>query len=162
MLLLLLGGAAAGYVVAYLMDPERGRSRRAEMARQFEGMGRQANRLAQRSAIVATDRASGIKSRVLTRSGDADADDLTILDRVESEVFRDPAIPKGAINVMVVEGKAVLRGQVPEPQIGAIEAAVRKVVGVRDVENLLHVAGTPAPNKASARAATGSGDGSSV
>jgi osmotically-inducible protein OsmY len=160
--LLLVAGAAAGYVAAYFTDAERGRSRRAEVARQFEGLGREANRIAQRSAIVATDKASGIKSRVMPRGDEGDTDDLTILDRVESEVFRDPTIPKGDINVMVVEGKAVLRGQVPEKQIGAIEAAVRKVVGVRDVENLLHVAGTPAPNKASARAATGEGSGSSV
>jgi hypothetical protein len=117
----------------------------------------QANRMAQRTTILATDKASGIKSRVLARTGAGETDDLTLLDRVESEVFRDPAIPKGDINVMVVDGKAVLRGQVAEPQIGAIETAVRKVVGVKDVENLLHVPGTPAPNKARSRAVTGNG-----
>src|SRR3979411_3039269 len=41
--LLLVAGAAAGYVAAYFMDAERGRSRRAEVARQFEEMGREAN-----------------------------------------------------------------------------------------------------------------------
>ena len=148
MVLLLLAGAGVGYLAAYLLDPERGRSRRTEIARRLGGIGLEANRMAQRTTVRATDKASGIKSRVLSRTGSAETDDLTILDRVESEVFRDPAIPKGDINVMVVEGKAVLRGQVEEPQIGAIEAAVRKVVGVKEVENLLHVPGTPAPNKA--------------
>lgn len=155
--LLLLAGAGAGCVAVYFLDPEHGRARRAEVARRLGGLGLQANRLAQRTTVLATDRAAAVRARVLSRTGAAEADDLTILDRVESEVFRDPAIPKGDINVMVVEGKAVLRGQVDESQIGAIEAAVRKVVGVKDVENLLHVAGTPARNKASARAATGNG-----
>jgi hypothetical protein len=151
MVLLLLAGAGVGYLATYFLDPERGRSRRTEIARRLGGIGVEANRMAQRTTVLATDKASGIKSRVLSRTGSAETDDLTILDRVESEVFRDPAIPKGDINVMVVEGKAVLRGQVEEPQIGAIEAAVRKVVGVKEVENLLHVPGTPAPNKAGSR-----------
>ena len=155
--LLLLAGAGGGYLAAYFLDPVQGRGRRAEVARRLGGLGLEANRLAQRTTVLATDKAAGVRSRVLTRSGGAETDDLTILDRVESEVFRDPSIPKGDINVMVVEGRAVLRGQVAEAQIGAIEAAVRKVIGVKEVENLLHVAGTPAPNKASARAATGNG-----
>ena len=51
-------------------------------------------------------------------------------------------------------------GQVAEQQIGAIEAAVRKVVGVKEVENLLHTPGTPAPNKAESRAVGNGGSGS--
>ena len=150
-LLQLRAAAGAGYGAAYFFDPEQGRARRAEVARRAGGMGREATRVAQRSTVLATDRAAGIKARVLR--GDGSTDDLTLLDRVESEIFRDPSIPKGDINLMVVDGRAVIRGQVTEPQIGAIEAAVRKVVGVKDVENLLHTPGTPAPNKASARAA---------
>ena len=152
--LLLLAAAGAGYVAAYLFDPEQGRGRRAEIARRAGGLGREATRAAQRGTVLATDKAAGVKARVLR--GDGSTDDLTLLDRVESEIFRDPSIPKGDINLMVIDGKAVIRGQVTQPQIGAIEAAVRKVVGVKDVENLLHTAGTPAPNKASALAA---GDG---
>jgi hypothetical protein len=155
----LLAGLGAGFAAAFFLDPERGRSRRAEIARRLGSVGLEANRAAQRTTVLATDKASGIKSRV-TRRSSGDTDDLTLLDRVESEVFRDPAIPKGDINVMVVEGRAVLRGQVPAPQIGAIEAAVRKVVGVKEVENLLHSPGTPAPNKAASRATTGNGGGS--
>jgi hypothetical protein len=162
MLLLLIVGAGAGYVAAFFMDPERGRGRRAEVVRRLGSAKLEANRMAQRTTSLATDRAQGIKSRVLSRSDKGETDDLTILDRVESEVFRDPAIPKGDINVMVVDGKAVLRGQVAEPQIGAIEAAVRKVVGVKEVENLLHTPGTPAPNKVRSRAVTGNGGGSTL
>jgi hypothetical protein len=158
--LTLILGAIGGYAAAYFGDREQGRARRAEASRQLESLKLEATRAAQRSATVAADRASGIRHRV-TGPMNRDPDDLTLLDRVESEVFADPSIPKEKINLMVVDGKAVIRGQVEEPQIGAIEAAVRKVVGVKEVENLLHPAGTPAPNKAAARAA-GNGESAPV
>ena len=157
LLVALLAGAGAGYAAAFFFDPERGRARRAEIIRQLDAVKREATRAAQRSAMAASDRAAAIKSRV-AGPDNADPDDLTLLDRVESQVFADPSIPKSDINVMVVDGRAVLRGQVSAPQIGTIEAAVRRVVGVKEVENLLHVPGTPAPNKAAARAASGNGE----
>ena len=53
-------------------------------------------------------------------------DDATLARRIESELFRDPSIEKGAINVSVEEGVVVLRGVVDRPeQIPRIEAAVR-------------------------------------
>lgn len=157
-LLLLMAGAGVGYVVAYLMDPERGQRRREQLAERAGGVSRTASRTAQRTAVMASNRAAGLRSVVNRTTDNPYPDDLTLLDRVESEVFADPSIPKGNINVMVVDGRAVLRGEVEETQIGAIESAVRKVVGVKDVENLLHTPGTPAPNKESARAA-GNGSG---
>jgi gas vesicle protein len=141
-----LVGAGAGLAVAYLADPDRGRARRDELGRQLDAMKREANRTAQRQAVAAGSLASGLKSRVASAVDQTKPDDLTLLDRVESQVFADPAIPKGDINVMVVNGRAVLRGQVEDEKIGAIEEAVRRVVGVREVENLLHAPGTPAPN----------------
>lgn len=77
--------------------------------------------------------------------------DADLVQRVESEVFRDPDIPKGRINLNAEDGTVVLRGQVERPdQIRAVEKAVRKVHGVREVENLLHLPDMPAPNKRAA------------
>jgi osmotically-inducible protein OsmY len=152
MAVLLLVGFGAGYALAYLMDSERGRSRRDQLSSRLRHASREATRTAQRTITAAGDKAAGLRNQVAFGPDNPSPDDLTLLDRVESQVFSDPSIPKGDINVMVVDGRAVLRGQVSAPQIGAIEAAVRKVVGVKDVENLLHTPGTPAPNKAAARA----------
>ena len=45
-----------------------------------------------------------------------------------------------------------LRGQVDRPElIHDLEEAVRKVPGVRGVENLLHLPGTPAPTSHAGR-----------
>ena len=65
---------------------------------------------------------------------------------MESAIFRDPAVPKGRININAERGRVVLRGEVDQvEQISALEAAARQMLGVTDVENLLHIPGTPAP-----------------
>jgi len=66
--------------------------------------------------------------------------------KIRSEVFRDPTLPKGAVNLNVEDGRVVLRGEVAEPAlVEELERRVRDVVGVREVENLLHPPGSEAP-----------------
>jgi osmotically-inducible protein OsmY len=75
-----------------------------------------------------------------------DYDDATLADKIRSEVFRDPDVPKGKVNVNVQNGVVQLRGEIPRRElIEDLVAQTRKVQGVRDVENLLHVPGTQAP-----------------
>src|SRR5207244_783029 len=83
------------------------------------------------------------------------ADGRTLLDRVESELFRDRSIPHGRLNLEVEGTTVILRGQLDDgEEMFKVEQAVRKVPGVTAVNSLLHVPGTPAPNKADALAAT--------
>jgi osmotically-inducible protein OsmY len=73
-------------------------------------------------------------------------DDVTLAHKVESIVFRDPRFPKGQINVNAEDGEVFLRGQVDDPElVRELERSVSQVPGVRRVENLLHLPGTPAP-----------------
>ena len=146
-------GALAGAIAVYFLDPERGRARRAQFvdwsgARLRRGW-HALNQLGTRTGSTA---ATLPQRMVSLRSGPRPADDLTLRDRVESEVFRNPDVPKGRINLDVESGVVTVRGQVDNAlQIAAIEKAVLRVPGVHGVENLLHVNGTPAPNKVDAR-----------
>jgi osmotically-inducible protein OsmY len=73
-------------------------------------------------------------------------EDATLADKIRSEVFRDPEIPKGQINVNVQDGVVQLRGEVPSAElIDDLVRQTRKVQGVEEVESLLHVPGTQAP-----------------
>lgn len=73
--------------------------------------------------------------------------DAVLVSKVESEVLGNPDFPKGSVSINAEDGVIVLRGQVERPdQIRRLEKAVRKVDGVLDVENLLHLPGTPAPS----------------
>jgi hypothetical protein len=70
-------------------------------------------------------------------------DDATLLDRVRSELFRDPELPKGDINLSAANGVVELRGQVAPDLIEDIGTRAAAVEGVVRVENLLHAPGTP-------------------
>jgi hypothetical protein len=151
--LAVLTGALAGAAAAYFFDPERGHARRVQFidwsgARLRRGW-HAVNRLGSRTVSTG---AALPQRMVALRSGPRPADDLTLRDRVESEIFRNADLPKGRINIDVDSGVVTVRGQVDNAfQIANIEKAVLKVPGVVGVENLLHVDGTPAPNKAQSR-----------
>jgi osmotically-inducible protein OsmY len=56
--------------------------------------------------------------------------------------------PKGKVAINVERGVAVLRGELDSrDQIDRLEQDVRKVTGVLDVDNHLHLPGEPPPNK---------------
>jgi hypothetical protein len=148
-----LTGAVAGAVAVYFLDPQQGRARRAQFVGWSGSRLRRGWRaLNQLGARTGSSAAALPQKMVSLRSGPRPADDLTLRDRVESEVFRNADLPKGQINVDVESGVVTIRGQVDNAfQIASVEKAVLKVPGVVGVENLLHIDGTPAPNKAQAR-----------
>ena len=114
-----------GALIAYFFDPQNGRGRRA----------------------LALDR---IKQKVQSRNEaeKPQPDDVTLARKVETEIFRAKDVPKGQINVNAENGVVVLRGEVEKPAlIKDLEKRTRKVQGVKEVENLLHVPGSAAPTK---------------
>jgi osmotically-inducible protein OsmY len=146
---LLLAGAL-GVVLAYLFDPDSGRRRRAvtqdRAAAFFRRGGRRADRFAR--GVAAT--AEGVTQKVthLSEEEKPQPDDATLAHKVETEVFRDREVPKGQINVNAERGVVFLRGQVETRElIDDLVERTRKVRGVQDVENLLHLPGTPAPTR---------------
>ncbi|TMG30416.1 MAG: BON domain-containing protein [Chloroflexi bacterium] len=149
----MISGAIAGALTVYFFDPERGRTRRAQFMDWSGARLRRGQRALDQVVKRTGDSASTLPQRMVRlQTGPRPVDDLTLKDRVESEIFRSPDLPKGQINFDVESAVVTVRGQVDNAlQIAKIEKAVLKVPGVRGVENLLHVDGTPAPNKAEAR-----------
>jgi osmotically-inducible protein OsmY len=83
--------------------------------------------------------------------------DPALARKVESEIFRDQDLPKGAISVNVEYGVVYLRGEVPDrEQMDALVDRTRKVDGVRGVENLTHLPNEAAPMKDEASQGAGS------
>ena len=69
-------------------------------------------------------------------------DDVTLARKVETEIFREPDVPKGKINVNAENGKIVLRGEVDSAElIDDLVSKAHKVQGVEEVESLLHTPG---------------------
>jgi osmotically-inducible protein OsmY len=91
---------------------------------------------------------------LVPRSTDV-TDDETLRQRVESKLFRDRHVPKGDLNISAEHGTIILRGELDNPaDIARLEERVRRVAGVRGVQNMLHPPGTPAPNKERSWSAT--------
>jgi len=71
--------------------------------------------------------------------------DPALVRKVESEVFRDDAIPKGSLSVNAEYGVVYFRGEVPSREVmDQLTERAREVDGVRAVENLTHLPGEPA------------------
>jgi hypothetical protein len=74
--------------------------------------------------------------------------DPNIARKVETVIFRDPAVPQGQIDVNVVDAVVWLRGEALHPEmIVALEAQAAAIPEVVGVENLLHLPKTPAPTR---------------
>ena len=149
--LLLAGviGAIVGAVLSHLLDPDQGHSRRARYADQAAALARDAGEGLERGRRRVTSTIEG-KSAALAHGhgGDVMPNDAALSDKVETELFGDPSVPKGAININVEQGIVVLRGEVPDVGMrDRLENAARKIAGVWEVENLLHLPGEPAPTE---------------
>ena len=139
---------AAGAAISYLFDPENGRRRRAVARDRLSATLRRTRREAERKGRYYAGKREGVKHALGRDGSDEFPNDVTLQHKIESEVLRDF---RGQINVNVEEGIAVLRGTLNTPdEIKALTDRARKVDGVLDVRNLLHLVGTPAPTWESA------------
>lgn len=136
--------AAVGAIAAFLMDPARGRARRARLVDQGGATIRRAARHAGRAVHAARSTAAGRLASATHREDHEDdlLDDVTLTSKVETELFRDPSVPKGAININVERGIVVLRGEVPDAEMrDRLAAEAGSIGGVWSVHNLLHLPG---------------------
>jgi len=143
-----VGLIAIGASLGYLLDPRSGKRRRRMLRDRPIALARRGERRAERAAHRGAAKTRALAARTWHLAGrPKNYDDVTLVNKVESEVFRFHEIPKGVLNVDAVNGVVSFRGQVERPEIIAeiIEKA-GKVAGVRAVENLMHLPGTEAPH----------------
>lgn len=140
---------AGGALVAFFFDPVSGRGRRAQAGQRVPAFFRRRSRELERLGRRAGSEAYGLKQKATHLREEPKhgaLNDPALARKVETEIFREADVPKGQINVSVREGVVELRGEVPTAEmIDDLVERTRKVPEVRDVENLLHVPGTPAP-----------------
>ena len=148
---------AAGSVAAtYFLDPDTGKARRIRVVERSGHRVRITGRRLARESRYGFHTLRARARHLVARERPEVADGRTLLDRVESELFRDRSIPHGRLNLEVEGTTVVVRGQLDNADaMFKVEQAVRNVPGVTAVKSLLHMPGTRAPNKADALAATG-------
>ena len=141
----LLIGMAAGAGAMFVFDPRSGRRRRALAREQATRLGSSVDEIIGESLPRKVDylsgMAAGARHRIAGAHGQDEVpdEDRFITDRVMSQVFRDPRIPKSDLNVNTVERVVYLHGHVDDPSLAAeIERRVRDVEGVREVVNVIN------------------------
>jgi osmotically-inducible protein OsmY len=141
--ILLFGGIAA--LAMYFFDPRLGKTRRARLKDQIGGLIRRGTREAERKTQYARGRLEGARHAASPEK--PPENDAVLTAKVKSEVLRRSNYPKGRIAVNAANGVVELRGVCDTPeQISDLEQEVRKVTGVIDVHNYLHLPNTGAPN----------------
>jgi len=145
-----IASVLSGGLLVYFMDPALGRRRRHMARDQMLARLRRLSRGIRSMWRGATAETYGMSHKIvhLVPHETDVADDETLRQRVESQLFRDRHIPKGDLNISCEHGMVILRGELDSPlEIMQLEQRVRHIHGVRGVQNLLHPHGTPAPNK---------------
>ena len=142
-----LRGAAIAAAIGYFFDPQNGARRRNVTRDRILAFFRRGSGKAARAGRGVAAEAYGVSQKVQhLKEEPKDFDDVTLARKVETELFRPADAPKGSVDVNVENGIVVLRGEAETPEmIDDLVSKARTVQGVRDVENLLHLPGKPAP-----------------
>jgi osmotically-inducible protein OsmY len=140
-------GGGLGAVLAYFFDPDNGTRRRHLAGDRTAAFFRAGGRRAARAGRGVAAKAYGVSQKAQhLKEEPKDFDDATLAAKIRSEVVRGADLSKGQINVNVQDAVVQLRGEIPRPElIEDLVEQTRKVQGVRDVENLLHLPGADAP-----------------
>jgi hypothetical protein len=145
-----LAGAMAGAAAMYLLDPDRGRARRARMSQQLAARKRRIDRVAEKAQRDAANRAQGAAARAHGAGVFHPTDDRALEVHLH-QVIEELDTETRDVTVEAVDGIVRLRGQVSSTaDIARVVQAVNGVPGVHAVESFLHLPGEPAPNKEAA------------
>ena len=133
---MLIGGLGLGAALMYVLDPERGKRRRALVRdKAVRAVNRASGTLGARSRDW-RNRARGVAAEVKAMTRSERVDDAVLEERVRAELGRLVSNP-GRIDVTAFGGTVTLSGPVVMSEFGDLLDAVLGVSGVVNVENRL-------------------------
>ena len=132
-------GVALGAAAMYMLDPDKGRRRRAVVGDKVASVGIDARRALRAAGRDAAHRLTGLGARARHLLTDEPVpDDLQLIERVRARMGRLVAHPH-AIQVGANHGRVTLSGPVLRHEVQRLVDAVRSVWGVHEVDNALVV-----------------------
>lgn len=140
--------AGAGAAAAHLLDPDRGKARRARLRDQALARSRRAAEKIETQARYREGQIEGLRARAQGQGKMHPADDHVVKQAVEQRLSAT-GVDTTDVVVDVTDGVVGLRGKVQRPdEIRRLGAEVSDVPGVEEVRSWLHLPGQPASNKA--------------
>ena len=139
-LLRIIGLGVAVAAGMYLLDPDRGRARRAKLSDQAAAMARKAEQKTRARAEYQKGVMQGF-AHDLTEPfrPQTEFDDETLSQKVKSEAIGRWDGPKRDIRVEILDGVVTLTGNAPVEQVDALIRLVKGVPGVASVNDQLSV-----------------------
>lgn len=136
-------GLGLGASAMYLLDPDRGRRRRAMMRDGLLSRAIDSEVFLRKSSRDIGNRARGMAAKTRNRvfPGGPVEDDV-LAERVRSKMGRYVSHP-GAIEVTTADGRVTLRGQILADEARSLVRAAESVRGVREVEDRLEIYSEP-------------------
>ncbi|HLG57537.1 MAG TPA: BON domain-containing protein [Vicinamibacterales bacterium] len=132
-----LAGAGLGAGAMYLLDPSRGRRRRARVGEAARHAAHRGQAIVEMTARDVQHRLSGLAARTLDRViEDPAPSDEVLAERVRARLGRLVSHP-GAIDVRASHGKVTMSGHVFEAEVEQLLRGVGDVAGVTEIENRL-------------------------
>ena len=133
-----LGTLAAGVGLVYLFDPNAGRRRRALLRDQLTSGLRHWQIALDKTLRDTRQRAQGFAAEMRGALQPREVSDNVLTERVRSKMGRYVSHPS-AIHVDAREGNVALTGPILDDEVEPFVAAIRRLPGVRSVENALEV-----------------------
>lgn len=131
-------GLGLGTGLMFMLDPARGRRRRALLRDKCAWSARKTGEAFEVTKRDLQNRAHGITSSIKSTFSSAPADDNVLTDRVRSKLGRVVSHP-GAISVMANNGIVTLAGPILADEVPYLLGCVNRVSGVKEVVNNLEV-----------------------
>lgn len=134
------GFAAAIAAAVYLLDPDRGRSRRAKLADQAEATARKTGEKIEAQARYQKGKIQGLAHDITEPfRPEPEVDDATLTQKVRSEALGRWEGAKKDIDVAVQDGVVTLKGKTTPELAEKLVGLVESVPGVVSVEDKLTV-----------------------
>lgn len=136
---LVIGAAAAGAAVMYLLDPVRGRGRRAVLKDKAAHLCREMVEDTEGARNDIVNRALGLLAAARSRLQSRPVDDAVLVERVRSRLGRLVSHPH-AVVVAADRGVVTLTGSIPRTEIRRLMHVAAHIPGVAQVVNHLEAA----------------------
>lgn len=135
----LIAGALIGAAAMYLLDPDKGKRRRAVTRDKLRSLAAQYADFAGKASRDLSHRLQGVRAQVRRPSRDqAPPDDLVLIERARSRMGRVVSHPH-AIQIGANGGRLTLSGPILAEEVQALLHAIRSVPGVSTVDDHLDV-----------------------
>ncbi len=140
-------GVGLGAAAMYLLDPDRGKRRRALVRDKFALATRKTGECMEVTARDLRNRTRGTIAAIQSRFSSEQTDDAVLVDRVRSKMGRIVSHPS-AIQVTAQNGNVTLGGAILANEVAHLLSCVKWIHGVKGVNNKLEVHEEPGDHPA--------------